>query len=104
MIDQVGADALGEQLLENARKEGIDVTHVGCDPVAASGVAMIAVDAQEQNSIAVASDANYCLTADHVRETWVALDKVDSLVMPLETPLGTIETAVFFIHYRTFLM
>lgn len=94
LIGRVGSDAFGEQLLANARKEGIDVTHVGCDPAAASGVAMIAVDAQGQNSIAVASGANYCLTADHVRKAWAALDKVNLLVMPLETPLETIETAV----------
>ena len=94
LIGRVGADAFGEQLLANAKKEGIDVTHVGCDPAAASGVAMITVDAQGQNSIAVASGANYCLTAAHVREAWAALKNVDLLVMPLETPLETIETAV----------
>jgi ribokinase len=55
---------------------------------------MITVDARGQNSIAVASGANYCLTAVHVRQAWAALDKVDLLVMPLETPLETIETAV----------
>lgn len=94
LIGRVGTDAFGEQLLANARNEGIDVTHVGRDPAAASGVAMIAVDAQGQNSIAVASGANYCLTADQVREAWSALENVDLLVMPLETPLETIETAV----------
>jgi ribokinase len=62
--------------------------------MAASGVAMISVDARGQNSIAVASGANYCLTADHVQEAWGALENVDLLVMPLETPLETIETAV----------
>ena len=94
LIGRVGADAFGEQLLANAQKEGIDVTHVGCDANAASGVAMISVDARGQNSIAVASGANYCLTAAHVREAWAALENVDLLVMPLETPLETIETAV----------
>lgn len=94
LIGRVGADAFGKQLLANAQKEGVDVTHVGCDLAAASGVAMITVDAQGQNSIAVASGANYCLTAAHVREAWAALKNVDLLVMPLETPLETIETAV----------
>jgi ribokinase len=94
LIGRVGADAFGEQLLANAQKEGIDVTHVEYDANAASGVAMISVDARGQNSIAVASGANYCLTAAHVREAWSALENVDLLVMPLETPLETIETAV----------
>lgn len=94
LIGRVGNDAFGEQLLANAQREGIDVTHVGRDETAASGVAMISVDANGQNSIAVASGANYKLTAGHVRTAWAALSQVDLLVMPLETPLETIETAV----------
>ncbi len=98
LIGRVGNDAFGEQLLANAQREGIDVTHVGRDETAASGVAMIAVDANGQNSIAVASGANFCLTAAHVREAWAGLGKVDLLVMPLETPIETIETAVSLAH------
>ena len=45
LIGRVGQDAFGEQLLAQARREGIDVTHVSCDDAAATGVAMIAVDA-----------------------------------------------------------
>lgn len=98
LIGRVGADAFGEQLLANARAEGIDVTHVGVDETAASGIAMITVDATGQNSIAVASGANFCLTAVHVRRAWEQLEPVDLLVMPLETPLETIETAVSLAH------
>ena len=94
LIGRVGNDAFGTQLLANVQQEGIDVTHVGHDETAATGVAMICVDAQGQNNIAVASGANYKLTADHVRMAWAALLPVDLLVMPLETPLETIETAV----------
>ena len=94
MIGRVGKDAFGDQLLASGRAAGIDMTHVGRDDTAATGVAMIVVDQQGQNSIAVASGANFCLTADHVRQAWAALDDIDLLVMPLETPLETIETAV----------
>lgn len=94
LIGRVGSDAFGKQLLANGQREGVDVTHVGYDETAASGVAMIAVDAQGQNSISVASGANYRLTAEHVRQAWAALSHVDLLVMPLETPLETVETAV----------
>jgi len=94
LVGRVGDDAFGEQLLANAQQEGIDITFVGRDKGAATGVAMICVDATGQNSIAVASGANYRLTAEQVRSAWAALSPVDLLVMPLETPLETIETAV----------
>jgi ribokinase len=94
MIGRVGRDAFGEELLASAQADGIDVTHVGRDETAATGVAMITVDAQGQNSIAVASGANFRLTAGHVRSAWAELGDVDLLVMPLETPLETIVEAV----------
>lgn len=94
MIGSVGDDAFGEQLLESARREGIDVSHIGMDDQAATGVAMIAVDAAGQNSIAVASGANFQLTAQDVRQGWAQLTDIDLLVMPLETPLETIRAAV----------
>ena len=94
MIGRVGQDAFGDQLLASAQADGIDVTHVGRDVSAATGVAMIAVNEQGQNSIAVASGANFRLTADHVRQAWSELEDVDLLVMPLETPLESIAAAV----------
>lgn len=94
LIGRVGRDAFGDQLLASARADGIDVRHVGRDSAAATGVAMITVDQHGQNSIAVASGANFRLTADHVRKAWSELDDVGILVMPLETPLETIAEAV----------
>lgn len=94
LIGRVGQDAFGDQLLASAQADGVSVSHVGRDDTAATGVAMITIDERGQNSIAVASGANFRLTADHVREAWALLDAVDVLVMPLETPLETITTAV----------
>lgn len=93
MIGRVGADAFGDQLLRMARSEGIDTRFVGIDPNEATGVALIEVDAQGQNSIAVASGANFTLTAADVASAFADLERVDLLVMPLETPIDTIVTA-----------
>jgi ribokinase len=93
MIGRVGADAFGEQLLAMARAEGIATRFVGVDASAATGVALIQVDAQGQNSIAVASGANFTLTAAEVAAAFAALEQIDLLVMPLETPIETIVTA-----------
>ena len=93
MIGRVGADVFGDQLLSLARSEGIDTRFVGIDPHKATGVALIEVDAQGQNSIAVASGANFTLTAADVASAFAHLERVDLLVMPLETPIDTIVTA-----------
>ena len=93
MVGRVGADAFGEQLLALARAEGIDTRFVGVDSHAATGVALIEVDAQGQNSIAVASGANFTLTAADVAAAFAQIERADLVVMPLETPLETIEAA-----------
>jgi ribokinase len=93
MIGKVGGDAFGEQMLQIIKKEGIDARFIGVDSQSATGVALITVDAQGQNSISVASGANFALTAEEVRQSWGQIPAVDLLVMPLETPMETIHTA-----------
>jgi ribokinase len=93
MVGRVGGDAFGEQMLKMISSEGIDTRFIGVDAENATGVALITVDGQGQNSIAVASGANFALTEAHVRSAWDQIAEVDWLVMPLETPLETVATA-----------
>lgn len=93
MVGRVGSDAFGEQMLKIVAAEGIDTRFIGIDAQSATGVALITVDAQGQNSIAVASGANFTLTGAEVRAAWEQISQVDLLVMPLETPIETIYTA-----------
>lgn len=93
MIGKVGGDAFGDQMLQIIKKEGIDARFIGVDTQSATGVALITVDAQGQNSIAVASGANFTLTVEEIRQAWDQIPEVDLLVMPLETPMETIQSA-----------
>lgn len=93
MIGRVGNDAFGRELIDVLQKDGVDTRFVSADPAHATGVALIEVDAQGMNSIAVASGANFALTAQHVRDAINQMEKFDALVMPLETPLETIDAA-----------
>jgi ribokinase len=93
IIGCVGDDAFGREMRAILAKEGIDITHVLVHPDEATGVALIQVDAQGQNSIAVASGANFRLTSANVEKAMQMFDGFDALVMPLETPLETIYTA-----------
>jgi ribokinase len=91
MIGCTGADTFGASMREGLLREGIDITHVREAADEASGVALIEVDAQGRNSIAVAPGANFALTAEDVEAAMAAIGAFDALVMPLETPIETIE-------------
>ena len=90
MIGQVGDDTYGEMLVGNLASEGVNTDYISIDENNATGVAMITVDERGQNSIAVASGANFTLTAEHIRSAWEKIREIDILVMPLETPIETI--------------
>jgi ribokinase len=92
-IARVGDDPLGRQALEAFGKEGIDVRHVRKDGRAASGVALILVGADGENSIAVAPGANSRLSAADVLRARGAVRSADALLLQLEIPQPAVETA-----------
>jgi len=99
-VARVGRDMFGEQALQGFRQDGIDVTYVKQDDTAPSGVAMIMVDEQGENSIAVASGANNNLGPADLEAAREAFQTADTVLMQLETPLETVETAARMAHER----
>jgi ribokinase len=92
-VARVGDDMFGERAVEGFRHDGIDVTHVVRDPDAASGVALIFVAADGENSIGVASGANGRLSPGDVQRAEGVIRSADVLLMQLETPLETVRAA-----------
>ena len=94
MIGRVGNDDFGEALLHTLGEDGVDALYVYRDPVAATGVALITVNAAGQNTIVVASGANAYLTAQDVNDAEDAFREAAVLVAQLESPLPTISEAI----------
>ncbi len=92
-LARVGNDMFGQQAIAGFRQDGIDVQHVIADPQAPSGVALIFVAADGENSIGVASGANACLSPQDVQQAAELLAEAETLVMQLETPLETVLAA-----------
>lgn len=93
LVARVGRDALGDQALAGFAADRIDVSHVARDRGAPSGVALIFVATDGENSIAVASGANARLTPADVKKARAAIAGAAVVVMQLETPLATIQAA-----------
>ena len=94
MVGRVGADALGDSILQNLLNEGIDLAYLQRDVDAATGVAQIVVDDQGRNTIVVAPGANGRLTAQDVQRAKPAFVPASVLVVQLEIPLEAVETAI----------
>jgi ribokinase len=92
-VARVGRDMFGEQAVAGFMKDGINVEHIVRDAAAPSGVALIFVAKDGENSIAVASGANGALAPADVRKAKGAFAEAAVLVMQLETPLATVQAA-----------
>ena len=86
MIGRVGSDLFAPQLLDNLTASGVDVTGVMQDAGAASGVAMILLDASRENRILVASGANMRCDDAQVDAVRSALEGADALMLQCEIP------------------
>jgi ribokinase len=72
----------------------ISTTHVIKDSDAATGIAMIAVAADGENSIVVASGANYQVSVEDVNNAREFMREADVLLVQLECPLDTVSAAI----------
>ena len=93
IIGRVGDDAFADSLLENLASAGVDHKFVTRDQENATGVALIVVDDNGENSIVVASGANMHLTPANVESAEKAIAAADVLLLQLEVPLETVTRA-----------
>ncbi|MDH7502303.1 MAG: ribokinase [Verrucomicrobiota bacterium] len=93
-VARVGDDMFGEQAVSGFVRDKICVDYVVRDKRAPSGVALIFVAKDGQNSIAVAGGANARLSPADVRRAARAISNAKAVVLQLETPLPTVQAAV----------
>jgi len=92
-IARLGDDSLGRQAVNGFIKDKINTDYILFDKTAPSGVALIFVAQDGENSIAVASGANANLSPSDILKAKTAIASADVLVMQLETPLETVKKA-----------
>ena len=99
-ICKVGNDNYGREMIEKFQKDGIDTQYVTATDQAATGIAVITVDANGENTIVVASGANGLLASEDIRNAEPAISQADVLLMQLETPVEPLCTAAQIAHKK----
>lgn len=94
MIGRVGADAFGPSLVTNMRAQGVGVEHIAVDQRANTGVALIIVDGEGENSIVVVPGANGRVSKGDLLAARDLLAEAHFLVMQLEVPLPVVRAAI----------
>ncbi len=94
LIGRVGYDVFADHLKASLAAAGVDVSAVHATRSQSTGVALIWVDRQGQNSIVVASGANYALPAADVEAMRKVFRGASLALFQLETPLDTVAAAL----------
>ena len=89
-ITKIGNDIFGKQSTQLFDDEGINTRYILSDHTSPSGVALITVDDQGENSIVVASGANANLTPSDVETLLNKISNIDIILVQLEIPLETV--------------
>ena len=94
MAGRVGCDIFADHLKASLGAAGVDVGAVAATRSQPTGVAFIWVDRRGQNSIVVASGANYSLAASDVEGLAATFDGAQFALFQLETPLPAVHAAL----------
>lgn len=94
IVGGVGDDIFGKQLLANLRDNGIDTDFVKARSGMATGVAIILVDDQGENSIVVVPGANDCVSQQDVEAARLIIETAQVVLLQLEIPLETVELVI----------
>ncbi len=94
IVGRVGDDAAGVRLRAGLQEEGVDVRHLRTDDGVPSGVALIAVAPDGENTIIVSPGANGRVDASDVRDAAALLEAAAVTLVQLEIPAAAVEAAV----------
>lgn len=92
-VTKVGNDIFGKQAIAGFEKENINTGYVFIDEEAPSGTALIMVNDQGENCIAVAPGANANLLPSDIEKV-KTINSAEIILMQLEIPIETISSVI----------
>jgi ribokinase len=93
MIGRVGNDRFGQELLQSLQSAKVQTKDILVDDSISSGVALIAVDDQGENTIIVIPGANGQVNESDIGRLSSHLTGADSLLLQLEVPIVAVKSA-----------
>ncbi|NQT24814.1 ribokinase [candidate division KSB1 bacterium] len=97
-IASIGNDSLGAQAIDGFVRDNINVENIKRVENSASGVALIFVGGDGENSIGVASGANSDLLPEDIINSEQVITRAHILLMQLEIPIDTVTKAAQLAH------
>jgi len=100
----VGEDDVGQAVREQLAKDNIDTSVIEIANGEATGLAMIYLDGQGENTIGIYPGANASLTRAYIEKHRQVIIESDALLLQLETPLESVLAAARLAHQHDSLL
>ncbi|HEH9402975.1 TPA: ribokinase [Aeromonas bestiarum] len=97
-IARIGDDAIGQQMRQGFAQDGIDVSAVELDEQLPTGIAIIYVSDEGENSIGISAEANGALSPAMVKRHETLIADAHTLLLQLEVPLESVFEAARLAH------
>jgi len=94
LIGKVGRDVFGEKLLKNLKKFGVNINYIFKDTSVSTGMALIVINKEGENSILIVTGANGNFSPKDIETVESTVKSSDLLLLQLEIPLETVDYAV----------
>jgi ribokinase len=89
MVGLVGDDDFGTTIIDTLVRTGVDAKRVIRDPEVGSGIAIIVVGGDGDNSIVIAQQANLKLSAADVEDARSLIESAGIVMLQMEVPMET---------------
>lgn len=90
MLGAVGNDSYADMQIESLGRAGVDVSHMIRKDGETTGLAVITVNSEGNNSIVVVPGANGALSRKDIDQNMELLERSDIIMLQLEIPLDTV--------------
>lgn len=93
MVGNVGSDGYGRELLDFLNREGMDTEHIRVLEESGTGLAVITVSNEGENSIVLTAGANASLSNQDIDRAEGLIREAAIVLLQLEVPMSTVEYA-----------
>lgn len=94
MIGRVGDDINGEIIKKALKEQSVNTEGIGTDKENTTGIAIIVLDSQAQNSIIVCPGANRSVKEDEILEALDRLENLKIVMLQLEIPIECVTRTI----------
>lgn len=94
MLGKVGGDEFGIPLIDNLRQAGVHADRIDLVPAASSGLAVIQVNDEGDNSIVVLAGANDLCSKDYILDHEELIKEAEIVILQMEIPHEAVYQAI----------